>query len=745
MISFLGSIRYICLLIALCFVSNSSIIAQSLDSLAQDSIKKYYYRATLISMRNKEFKKALSYTDTIRKIADRIQYDRGIVLALLLAGEAYQEMGDFDKADNAHRDNLRFIATFDYDGVALGRIYKNLYTIFSTQNNQDSAQVYTKKIIELPCNKHSFGAKEHIVMRLLHKNKIQDALDLAQRNLDCSRYLENNYKTEYTLTLITSIYAHIGDYETSLLYLDTTLQVAHQENDSVYICLAYDQLGYTNIKLKDYHKSVYWFRKAIAIAERISYNGTKNYYTRRNGSQTKIPLGSYYTHLAAGFQSLDVQKYQDSILYYQEKALNIHYENRDFWSAAMQLINIGQFYIDIGNYQRAIDSLQRAYIITPQNDKKNLITFYYYSNIAVAYRKLSQYKKTKNSLDSAEILAIEMQDTSKLIEVYEQREKLYVQTKDYEKAHYYLSIKKEIEEKMQNKKNKKNLLDLEIKYETEQIKNKNLALRKDNELQAQALAFNQKINTRNLLIIIGLIFLLLLVIGIAYLRNQRNKLYVQFKTMELEQKALKAQINPHFFFNVLNSLQGTILSEKPMVAYRYHTKFTKLMRLILSQSDTEGISLKEELDALQLYLELEQLRTGNAFDFDIQNKLGDISEKIVVPSMLLQPFVENSIWHGVMNREAGENKKIQINIDDHAEQIVCEIIDTGVGRQKATKIKAQKTIQYKSMGMQVTQNRLDLFKLRYKMPLNFFIEDLKDKTGKALGTKVLLEIPKLSR
>lgn len=730
--------RLYIIFILLAFPLNN-LLSQTMDTA---TIQKCYPLA-MQALRQANWDKAISYTDTIYAISKKGNYTPGITISLTLKGEAYQNKGDLKLAYQCYSQNLHFMDSIQYDGDVRGRLYKDMFILFSIQQEEDSARVYRNKIFDLPCKKSTIIAKHYIAQYLFDNNKIADALSWSRQNINCAQGLETHSIKLSTFNLMSSIYQSIGDYETAMLFTDSLLQTAIHNKDSLFTLVVYDNLGIINTRLENYPKSLEWFKKAMHLGETLSEH--KKHYQSSKLLNTKIPLGDIYSHIAAAYQNLSrfdsINIYTDSIDHYSQKALKAHYNNNDYWNVSLQLVNMAKNIADQKNYTAALDSLQKAYKLAPRHHRWKIIQYHIYSTKGEIYTNLKTFDKAKIYLDSATLITTTLNDTSKLVSVYELWEKFYIATQNYKKAYEYEALANTLLQNLKKKENLKIVSNLEIKYNTEQIKRENLELEKNNELQAQELAFNAKLNTRNTYIIIGLIVLLLLLIGIGFLIHKQNKLHTQFKIMKLEQKALKAQINPHFFFNVLNSLQGTILSEKPMVAYAYHTKFTKLMRLILIQSDSEGITLNEEIDALGLYLELEQLRTGNAFDFEIINNVKESSSPLMVPSMLLQPFAENAIWHGVMNREDDENKKITIQINNKGQHIVCEIEDTGVGRKQAEIIKKQKTNKHKSMGMQVTQNRLELFQLRYKTPLSFTIQDLTNSKGLALGTKVTLKIP----
>ncbi len=205
--------------------------------------------------------------------------------------------------------------------------------------------------------------------------------------------------------------------------------------------------------------------------------------------------------------------------------------------------------------------------------------------------------------------------------------------------------------------------------------------------------------------------------------------------------ALRAQMNPHFIFNALNSIQQYILTGNVDDANKYLSKFSRLQREILNQSDKHFISLEKEIEMLTLYLQLEQLRFDEGFEFQIL--IADEIEvsEIKIPPMIMQPFVENSIWHGLMSQE--EDKKILVEFVLQSENILlAKIKDNGIGREAAAKLKEQNTakIHYPSRGFSLITERLRILQQQYNKPFGASISDIIDNAGNVLGTEVILSI-----
>ena len=224
-----------------------------------------------------------------------------------------------------------------------------------------------------------------------------------------------------------------------------------------------------------------------------------------------------------------------------------------------------------------------------------------------------------------------------------------------------------------------------------------------------------------------------------YKSKERLKSDFTRKLAEVEMSALRAQMNPHFLFNSLNSINKYILTNEPRVASQYLTKFSRLIRLILNNSKQKEISLEDELDALYLYIEMEQLRSNQKFTFEKKIQTTSPISQIFIPPMLIQPYIENAIWHGLMPLK--DNGHLLLEIAQKDNMLVCIIDDNGIGREKAMEIKHKSGLRKQSMGMQITSDRLTLAEALHKIKTELNILDKISGDGNAEGTRITLKIP----
>lgn len=261
----------------------------------------------------------------------------------------------------------------------------------------------------------------------------------------------------------------------------------------------------------------------------------------------------------------------------------------------------------------------------------------------------------------------------------------------------------------------------------------------------------------SLLAVVGVSLLIALVLWQSNRTlNQKNRqIYQQRYTLEqtltelkdtqaqLIQKermvALRAQMNPHFIFNCLNSIKLYTLQNDAEQASEYLTKFARLMRLVLENSHTELVSLRAELEALELYIALESMRFKDKLRYQLVVSPQIDLQYVRIPPLLLQPFVENAIWHGLMHKPEGGTVCLAVG-QPRDNLLRIEITDDGVGRERAAELKSKSAGKHKSFGMQVTAERLHMINQLYNVNTHTQVLDLVDSHGEPAGTKVVLEI-----
>ncbi|MES2775800.1 MAG: histidine kinase [Bacteroidota bacterium] len=249
------------------------------------------------------------------------------------------------------------------------------------------------------------------------------------------------------------------------------------------------------------------------------------------------------------------------------------------------------------------------------------------------------------------------------------------------------------------------------------------------------------------------IFLMLLLLAAAILcfflfrvkkvrREEAIKRDFESKIAQVRMNLLRTQMNPHFLFNSLNSINSFILKNDRQNASGYLTKFSRLMRLILDNSRNEWVSLENELKLIELYIQLEALRFNHSFEFSINTDSAIDAENILLPPMLIQPYIENAIWHGLMYRKE-QGGFLAVNLTQHNGTLAIQIKDNGVGRAAAGALKSKSALQQKSYGMKITAERMSIVNETYHINAKAAVKDLVDETGNSMGTEVMLTLDKI--
>jgi hypothetical protein len=238
----------------------------------------------------------------------------------------------------------------------------------------------------------------------------------------------------------------------------------------------------------------------------------------------------------------------------------------------------------------------------------------------------------------------------------------------------------------------------------------------------------------------GIIYSIFMVRIYNIKKKQRLDFDRKVEMSKIELKALRSQMNPHFIFNSLNAIQHYIFHTKSDEAIKYLNKFARLVRIILNNSDRQTVTVGEDLEALRLYLELEQMRFEDKFEYEITVDESVDLDYDIMPPLLMQPYVENAILHGLNPKAVKGTLTIRLASENNF--LICTITDNGIGREKSAEMK--RTMPFKkhtSMGMKITEERLKILNEINNSQLSVTITDLKDEHNNVLGTRVELFVP----
>jgi tetratricopeptide (TPR) repeat protein len=321
---------------------------------------------------------------------------------------------------------------------------------------------------------------------------------------------------------------------------------------------------------------------------------------------------------------------------------------------------------------------------------------------------------------------------SVLLEIYQSYVNIYHAQGDYKNAFEYEVLRNNLHEWIQINRVRMESELIHAEYEAEKINRQIAYLSTENELQ-----HIKAHRSRQILVSAIIVLMISGLFVIMYLRSKRFK--AEHEKTQLRQRLLRSQMNPHFIFNSLASVQNFIVKQDDTKASIYLSRFSELVRSILNNSLEEQITLEQELSTIENYLELQKVRFPEKFDYHIHVDDHLDQENIFVPPMLAQPFIENAIEHGIKHRETKGNISISYTRNGHG--LTFAIEDDGIGRKKAGELRQKFDKDHKSLATSITQERIKVInrKLRHKITME--IVDLKDEQGEARGTRVAFGMP----
>lgn len=534
-----------------------------------------------------------------------------------------------------------------------------------------------------------------------------EALLQANNALELAQQLSNTRGVAVAYTNFNNIYLNKSNYPLSMEYGLKALKIFEQINDRKAMASVYGNIGVIYFDQGDTEQALKNYLKALKIVEAL---GDKSRMATQLGN-----IGNVY------LTRLDYNKALENY----NKALKLSEEVNDKNGIARHLGSIGNIHFEQKLYTEALEYYLKAKQITEQIGDKEGVSIWL-GNIGRLYNRAGDYQKAEQNLKEALAIQESIGATDYLRQSEDELSALYLATGNHKDAlvHYKKAVA--LKDSILSQENKKEIVRKEAQYEIE---------KREKELQIQRLLLNQKSTQIYVLVIVSVLIIIIALLFIRQLRTNSRQ-----KTIELQQKLLRSQMNPHFIFNALNSIQNYLYENDPDNAAVYLSKFAALMRLILDNSREEYISLQSEIKTLELYLELQQLRFENRFNYSIDIDKGLDIDFIAIPPMLAQPFIENAIEHGLAGKK--ENGEITISFKLEDETILFEVKDNGIGITDSFANKKDTQKSHKSLGTNITKERLEMLNKGRKNKIWYKIIDLKTEgSGNITGTKVIFSIP----
>ena len=436
---------------------------------------------------------------------------------------------------------------------------------------------------------------------------------------------------------------------------------------------------------------------------------------------------------------------------YYFKSLEIKKKEGELSSAGVTLNNIASFYRENKEYDKSYNYYLEAvkYQKLAKNDGELARLYKNLSSLCQILKKNNEYVQYLNQ-------AYVLSKKSKHLETLNKSSKaLYNDSRkngDFKKALLFLEDAVKTDSILYKEENKNAMLKADFKYETEKKEAKITELS-----QKKKIAELESKRKTSFLFIFGILFFAIATTAYVLfskfktkkqneiLQNQlaeiQKLLEAEKKVTDSELKALKSQMNPHFIFNALNSIQSQFMFGDKLVANEQLNNFTYLTRQILEVSGKKNIAIADEVDILTKYLELEQMRFKKDLTYYISVSENIDEDYHKIPPMLIQPIVENSIKHGLLHQVGDKNVSVNFDISSDESHLICTIIDNGIGRQKSAAIKSKSNLNHNSFSTNAIEERLELLNNNLKLNDLIVYIDVLNNENEVCGTKVILKIP----
>jgi len=580
--------------------------------------------------------------------------------------------------------------------------------------NADSCALFIGKLDEIKIydNIHLIKLYNYKGVLLATKGKYNEALDYFLKGQKIAKEINNEKYIAYSDVHISSAYILLAYYTLAKKYLIPTLRYYEKNNNYDGIGGIYNNLTFISIEQKDFIE-----------AEKYCGLALKN-YTKCNG---QIGLARVFINLA---EILFFQKKYKKSIATGHKASRYTKLTNQAWLDANICQLIGDSYFELDNTDSAFYYYKKA-IKANEPWGETYILARSKNSIAKLYAKQKNYKKAI----SEALEAFHVTETSKAvddkIDISASLSAFYFKTKNYEKALKYKQIELQIKDSLFTEKKYKVQNEIEAIYESGKKEQKIKTLSKEKEIELLK-------NEQSKYYIVSLLGLMIILAFTGVLVFRSNKLNTKRKSIELEQRLLRTQMNPHFIFNAITSIQGYIMDKNPLEASSYLSNFAKLMRSILNNSTAEFISLEDELETLEHYLRLQKLRFPNKLAYEIIVDEDMETDVLAIPPMLLQPFIENAVNHGIAKKKEGVGK-LTVEIHETKNSLFLKVKDNGIGINATQYAKDNK---HKSMALQITKSRIANFKSKYKKHVYFEIKNIQNNESTTSGVQVIFELPK---
>ncbi len=632
--------------------------------------------------------------------------------------------------DSLNEDQLTHVYDWAMAGLRMAEInnvdtMKGVFNFFIAKayayqyTKPDSAIVYYKKVLPYfpdKIRKYNVYSVREIMERYAEMgNKDSSFVYLDSLNALIDTMPVSSPKRVSLSQNIATTYQWFGMFNTAIRYFQLAVNGERKNGNKKGLGLALANLGELYSESEDDIKAIQFSKEALS------------YLVDNNMPfiMTALNVATYYTNL---------KQYDSAFLYLsisEKRATQINDAN----NLLVIRLTLAQIYLGQKKYGVAHPLLEKCLVnFTTNGDNWNL-TRTYISLANLDTCEQHYYKALSNLRKGLQIAKEDKQQPLEVI-ILQNLATVSSKLKDYKSAFEYQREYLAQKDSLTSQKTKASMADLEVSYQTLEKEKMIKDLQEENNIKRLQLINN---NQTFYFYLAGFIMLFLILGIVFYQRNHRNKLETEKMKAELQTQVLRSQMNPHFIFNCLNSIENFIMLNDQIQASDYLNKFSILIRSILDSSRNEMLPIAKDMEALRLYVELEQLRFNNKFNYKDFTDPALIGGDYCVPSLLIQPYVENAIIHGLANSE-NEDLNLTVTASLKHDKIKFIIQDNGIGRIQSTEYNRLNKPYHKSVGLKITEDRINLYKRGNETDGSIKITDLYDEFNNPAGTKVEITI-----
>lgn len=656
-----------------------------------------------------------------RNFPDSIRFN-----ALFFSARVARLQGDNEEYSRKILACQPFLNELNSDEVRF-KVYRHLGYYHSSVLETETANFYLKMALKIAKKNRSTTklaeANSFIALNFMQENAKDSALHYAGMAIQYARRSGNKALLAESFNIQAEIYAFFGQVELSVGKNLISLQLA-EEVQNIYLIAKFSrEIGQSQTTIENLDDAEYYFNRSFNYAERIrDYRQMALALT----NLAQVQLKRKQTNLATG----NVQK---SIKYLTKlNDVNGLGESHNI---------LGLILKEQKEYNRAVSNFNKALIFYESTNNREKIAGVYH-NVGTVFQKQKKYSNALNYLNRSIDIREKFGAKNQIYNTYRVIAEVYKEINNKDESLKYMELYLDYLDSNTTIQAATKIAELSESYRSEQRERLITSqadsierVRQDQYVAQTKLENSDLRNNLQRYIIIAFLIIVVLAGVIIFYRWNQTKIKQARKEAEMSQTLLRAQMNPHFVFNAMSVIQSYIYENDIENSTKFLVNFSRLMRLILENSPKEFIPIRTEVEILNKYLETQKLRFEDRFQFFIETEEDLTDEFAIIPPMITQPFIENSIEHGQLHTIEGGFIRIRFAKEKGMLNITIE--DNGIGRNSSRQNK--KSSAHKSMAMEITRERIDNLNSKYRTEGFMRVEDYDDQTR--TGTRVLIALP----